>query len=133
MLFFIEGSRFGDACMRTDHVRKGDKKWQRNMTNMTKLYPTGVTVEAVGIESNLQGRSCEQHETCGSLVKGNVVLRLRKVQVDTVCRKFSSLNSSTCLTLEHYQRFEDFSGSSYGYLKRGALCIIRGLCYINCF
>ena len=48
---------------------------------MTSRHPVGVTVEVVGIESNTQGRSCEHHSTCGSLVEEDVVLRLRKVQV----------------------------------------------------
>ena len=48
---------------------------------MTSRHPVGVTVEVVGIESNTQGRNCEHHSTCGSLVEEDVVLRLRKVQV----------------------------------------------------
>ena len=48
---------------------------------MASFHPTGVTLEIVGLESNTQGRSCDMHATCGCLVKEDVVLRLRKVQV----------------------------------------------------
>ena len=48
---------------------------------MATHRPTGLTLEVVGIESSSQGRSCESHATCGCLVKDDVLLRLRKVQV----------------------------------------------------
>jgi hypothetical protein len=44
-------------------------------------HPTGITVEIVGIEANSNGRSCCQHDVCGTLVAEDVVLRLRKVQI----------------------------------------------------
>jgi hypothetical protein len=45
------------------------------------FHPTGITVEIVGTESNTQGRSCEEHDICGSVMAEDVVVRLRKVQV----------------------------------------------------
>ena len=48
---------------------------------MAPTHSTNVTIEIVGIEANIQGRSCEQHETCGCFVKEDIVLSLRKVQV----------------------------------------------------
>ena len=50
--------------MGTDHLY-----YLRNVLKMTSTHPTGFTVEVVGIKANSQGRSCEQHETCGSLVE----------------------------------------------------------------
>ena len=47
----------------------------------TVHHPTGITVEIVGIEANSNGRSCFQHDVCGTLVEEDVVLRLRKVQI----------------------------------------------------
>jgi hypothetical protein len=45
------------------------------------FHPTGITVAIVGTESPTQGRSCDEHIVCGSLLcEGNVV-RFRKVQV----------------------------------------------------
>jgi hypothetical protein len=44
-------------------------------------HPSGITVEIVGIECGQQGRSCEQHEICGSVIAEDVVVRFRKVQV----------------------------------------------------
>ena len=45
------------------------------------FHPTGITVEIVGTQSNTQGRSCEEHDICGSVMAEDVVVRLRKVQV----------------------------------------------------
>jgi len=45
------------------------------------FHPTGITVEIVGTESNTQGRSCEEHDICGSVMAEDIVVRFRKVQV----------------------------------------------------
>jgi hypothetical protein len=45
------------------------------------FHPTGITVEIVGTESTSQGRSCEEHDICGSVLAQDVVVRFRKVQV----------------------------------------------------
>ncbi len=45
------------------------------------FHPTGITVEIVGTESNTQGRSCEEHDICGSVMAEDVVVRFRKVQI----------------------------------------------------
>jgi hypothetical protein len=42
---------------------------------------TGITVEIVGTDSNTQGRSCEEHDVCGSMICEDDVVRFRKVQV----------------------------------------------------
>ena len=44
-------------------------------------HPSGITVEIVGIEASNNGRSCEEHDVCGSILIEDVVVRLRKVQV----------------------------------------------------
>ena len=44
-------------------------------------HPTGIMVEIIGTECNTQGRSCEEHNFCGSLLAEDVVVRFRKVQV----------------------------------------------------
>ena len=44
-------------------------------------HPSGVTIEILGIESGTQGRHCEEHEICGSIVDLDVVVRIRKVQL----------------------------------------------------
>ena len=38
-------------------------------------------IEILGIESPTNGRSCEEHVICGSVLQDDVVVRLRKVQV----------------------------------------------------
>ncbi len=44
-------------------------------------HPTGLTVEIVGIEASNNGRSCDQHAVCGSVLDDDVVVRLGKVQI----------------------------------------------------
>ena len=44
-------------------------------------HPPGIVVEIVGIEMGCQGRSCEEHVVCGSVLEEDMVVRLRKVQV----------------------------------------------------
>ena len=38
-------------------------------------------MEIVGIESGTNGRSCYQHDVCGSVIEEDVVVRLRKMQI----------------------------------------------------
>ncbi len=46
------------------------------------FHPPGIIVEIVGTEANDQGRSCEEHPiNCGKVLKPDVVVRLRKVQL----------------------------------------------------
>ena len=42
--------------------------------------PSGVRVEIVGIQEGNRGRSCEQHNCCGSIIGLDIVLRLQKVR-----------------------------------------------------
>jgi hypothetical protein len=45
-------------------------------------HPSGIEVEIVGINQNGNGRSCEEHNTCGTaVVMLDTVLRLQKVQI----------------------------------------------------
>jgi hypothetical protein len=44
-------------------------------------HPTGLTVEIVGIKASNNGRSCDQHDMCGSVLDDDVIVRLRKVQI----------------------------------------------------
>ena len=44
-------------------------------------HPSGVVVEIVGLERGDRGRSCEEHDVCGSVVEEDTLLRLRKEQI----------------------------------------------------
>ena len=44
-------------------------------------HPTGEIVEIVGINSNTNGCSCEEHHTCGCVLAEATLIRLRKCQV----------------------------------------------------
>jgi hypothetical protein len=46
-------------------------------------HPQGNTVEVVGLSACSSGRNCEEHTTCGIVVQPDVVLRVRRVAVDT--------------------------------------------------
>jgi hypothetical protein len=48
---------------------------------MATHHPSGITVEIVGIESSTNGRSCKEHDICGSILTEDIVVRLRKVQI----------------------------------------------------
>ena len=45
------------------------------------MHPAGSTVDIVGISAKDQGRSCECHRKCGEVLKLDVVVRFRRVQV----------------------------------------------------
>jgi hypothetical protein len=45
------------------------------------LHPSGIVVEIVGTEMSCQGRSCEEHDICGEVLKEDIVVRLRKIQL----------------------------------------------------
>jgi hypothetical protein len=44
-------------------------------------HPRGTTVDIVGIEASGNGRSCEEHAVCGSVLAEDSVVRIRCVQV----------------------------------------------------
>lgn len=47
----------------------------------TMVHPIGITVDIVGIEAGNRGRSCEEHNVCGSILEENAVVRIRHVQI----------------------------------------------------
>jgi hypothetical protein len=44
-------------------------------------HPTGETFDIVGFAVGNRGRSCEEHEVCGSIIEVDMVIRVRKVQI----------------------------------------------------
>ena len=45
------------------------------------MHPSGGVVEIVGISMHDRGRSCEEHDVCGSVLTEDSVVRCRKTQV----------------------------------------------------
>ena len=45
------------------------------------FHPLREIVEIVGINSNTNGRSCEEHHTCGCVLEEDCLVQLRKLQV----------------------------------------------------
>ena len=83
---------------------------QQEATINQQLHPTGVVVEIVGINQNGNGRSCEEHNTCGTaVVMLDTVLRLQKVQVINGKRKEHSLFAVCeviCRSMESFSLFK---------------------------
>ena len=56
----------------------------RNTTRTSSsppIHPCGITVEIVGIGRSDRGRSCEEHDTCGTVLQEDSVVRIRHVQI----------------------------------------------------
>ena len=63
-------------------VEKSAKRaFERCIDRPMSFHPSGETVEIFGINSDTNGRSCEEHPICGSVLQDDVVVRFRKVQV----------------------------------------------------
>ena len=49
------------------------------------LNPLVILVKIVGTQMSCQGRSCEEHEHCGDVLREDVVVCLHRVQLMYVC------------------------------------------------
>jgi len=45
------------------------------------IHPSGIVVKILGTEMSCQGRSCKEHKICGKVLKEDVVVHLRKIQL----------------------------------------------------
>ena len=56
----------------------------RNATRalIPPFHPCGITVEIVGIGRSDRGRSCKEHEVCGTVLQEDSVVRIRHVQIN---------------------------------------------------
>jgi hypothetical protein len=45
------------------------------------IHPSGIVIKIIWTEMSCQGRSCEEHKICGKVLKEDVVVRLRKIQL----------------------------------------------------
>ena len=45
------------------------------------IHPCGILIEIVGTVVSCQGRSCKEHKICNKVLKEDVVVRLRKLQL----------------------------------------------------
>ena len=67
------------------------RAFQRCIACRMSYHPRGDTVEIVGVNSPTNGRSCEEHCICGEVVIEDVVLHLRKVQVQMNQQEHSAI------------------------------------------
>ncbi|KAI2489968.1 hypothetical protein MHU86_24620 [Fragilaria crotonensis] len=49
--------------------------------NSPPIHPCGVTVEIVGTGRSDRGRSCEEHDVCGTVLEEDSVVRIRRMQI----------------------------------------------------
>ncbi|KAI2495446.1 hypothetical protein MHU86_19078 [Fragilaria crotonensis] len=49
--------------------------------NSPPIHPCGVTVEIVGTGRSDRGRSCEEHDVCGTVLQEDSVVRIRHMQI----------------------------------------------------
>ncbi len=59
--------------------------------NRSIFHPTGVAVEIVGTIMSDHGRSCEHHASYGEILEEDVVVRLRKLQIDVDGKKETAI------------------------------------------
>ena len=50
-------------------------------TVIPQFHPCGITVEIVGIGRSDRGRSCEEHDVCGTVLQEDSVVRIRHMQI----------------------------------------------------
>lgn len=48
---------------------------------MPTYRPTNLSVDVVGFEANSNGRSCKKHDSCGSMLKVDSLVRIRAIQL----------------------------------------------------
>jgi hypothetical protein len=74
------------------HTGKSDNL-SNNLSNKSPYpeamahHPTGITFDIVGIEAGNRGRSCEEHDVCGSILEENTVVRIRHVQILVMAKR----------------------------------------------
>ena len=96
-----------------------------------KMHPSGVTVEIVGISMNDRGRSCEEHDVCGSVLTEDSIVRFRKTQVIIEGREQSAIAGywvsdgiDRCRIgflpkhLVKQRRFRSLNNNNYRYMYR---------------
>jgi len=54
-------------------------------------HPSPIVLHIVGTEADDRGRSCEEHLCCGEVLQEDVVVRLRKVQIQAGGKKYTAI------------------------------------------
>ena len=105
----------------------------RNLTTMA-CHPSGVTVDIVGIKKADQGRSCEKHEVCGSLLAPDVVVRIREVQLALEVDQANPAPETDALAVYHVSGGIDccrVGFLTHGIVAATLLVILFGLRVMN--
>jgi hypothetical protein len=82
-------------------------------------HPSGITIDIVGIDAGDNGRSCENHTICGSVVAPDVVVRIRAVQVKRKVDADNSEPEDSALAVYHVTGGID--ACRVGFLRRHLL------------
>jgi hypothetical protein len=57
------------------------------------FHPTSVVVEIVGTEMDDRGHSCEEHSNCGEVMAKDMVVQMRKVQIQVEGREGTAISA----------------------------------------
>ena len=82
-------------------------------------HPSGVTVDIVGLQASNNGRSCEKHKACGTLLVPDVVVRFRAVKLERVVDDGNPVVEADALAVYHVTGGID--GCRVGFLRRHLL------------
>ncbi len=55
------------------------------------FHPTSVVVEIIGLDVGDRGRSCKEHSKCGEVMAEDMVVCLRKVQIQVEGREETAI------------------------------------------
>ena len=79
---FLAGFLQTVLCKNKVDSQKGCiQSFQPSVIHAMDLHPTGVVINIVGINPSSNGRSCEEHQVCGSVLKLDSIVRFREVQI----------------------------------------------------
>jgi hypothetical protein len=98
------------------------------MKALGPFHPTGVVVEIVETKMDDRGRSCEEHSNCGEVMAEDVVVRLRKVQIqvegreETAIAAYWVMDSVNCCRVGFLQR----------HMVKQAACFDGALAQVTC-
>ena len=83
-------------------------------------HPSGVVVDIVGIEASDHGRSCEEHDCCGTAIAAvDVVVRFRAIQLEREVNDANPSPETTAIGAFHVT--EGVDGCLIGFLRRHLL------------
>ena len=83
-------------------------------------HPSGIVVDIAGINDSSDGRSCEEHECCGTAVAAaDVAVRFRTIQLPRETDEANPRCEATAIAVHHVT--DGVDGRTIGFLRRHSL------------